>query len=279
MADAIISNTQAAATKNDLITALVQAELIQEAKLMSTVMDVSKFAIKGAKSISFPKLNGFSVVDRASGAQGDATVLTASADKLDLDIAAYVAYIIDSQDAVQSTLEWELECAKRAASAHGLFVDTKIIAALESSGSAITTVSASLTKAVVIEMREKFVKAQGKLNACNLLISPEGESQLLLIDDFVKSDSYGSSNIPNGVIGKLYGMPVMVHTGLSATQYFLYGKDGMAVGFQQGAKMSSQGANEFGSGATRTAIDQLFGVKGMQLAAGVSALVIKDNNV
>ena len=60
-------------------------------------------------------------------------------------------------------------------------------------------------------------------------------------------------------------------------------KSGLAIGFQAAPNMSSQPANEFGTTAVREAMDQLFGLVGLQLGekavgATLSALVIKDNN-
>ena len=60
MADVAIGNTQVGATKMDVIAAMVQKELKFKAVLSRYFEDVSAFAIKGAKSITFPKLSSFS---------------------------------------------------------------------------------------------------------------------------------------------------------------------------------------------------------------------------
>jgi hypothetical protein len=284
MADAIIGNTQVTATKEARIAALVQRELKFQAKLLPYVTDVSGFCGKGMKSISFPLLTSFTAVDRASGAAGDATVLTSSVDTLSLDKAAYVAWIIDSQDSVQSTLNYELECAKRAASAHARFVDDAIIAAIVAEGEETTTAANVITKAVILEMREKYLKQFGRLEDAILLISVAQEKAMLEITEFTQAQVFGNAVIPSGMIGSVYGLRVVVHAGLTDNQYFLMGKEGVAIGFQQSPMMSSQGANEYGASAMRTVLDQLFGVKCLQIAqagaaVGKSALVIKHNEV
>ncbi len=283
MADAIHGNTQLVATKQDLVAAMVQRELKFQSKLLPFVSDYSQFAVKGAKTVSFPRLASFTAVDRASGVAGDATTILSSTDQLALDKAAYVAYIIDSQDSVQSVLNYELECAKRAASAHARFVDTTILANVESEAEATATVSALITRDVVLEMRTKYLKQFGLISEAALWISPAQEEAMLKITQFTEAQIYGNSNIPSGVIGSVYGIPVIVHAGMSDAQYYLVGKGGLAIAFQQSPMMSEQGANEFGAGAKRVAIDQLFGTKGLQIAeagaaAGKSALMIKDGN-
>ena len=78
MADAIVGNTQLGATKQALISAVVQKEIAFKAMLAGVVKNVSEFAVPGALSIGFPKLTSFTADNRASGAPGDATVLTSS---------------------------------------------------------------------------------------------------------------------------------------------------------------------------------------------------------
>ncbi len=282
MADAITGNTELGSTKQDLIAALVQRELQAESKLFRTVTDVSRFAVKGSKSISFPKLTSFTAINRASGAAGDATALTASTDQLDLDQNAYIAWVIDSFDETQTTIEAQMEFAKRAASGHGRYVDTTLIAELESVAyiSVNAGVPADITQDDILDMRRDLLKEEADLNRLTLAVGYDQERVMLDIPDFVRSDAYGSSNIPNGVIGRLYGVPVVLSNLIGSQQALMYESGGCAIGWQKRPAMNKQGANEYGVGAERHAMDQLFGVKGMQLgvgsaAAGKSPLVIK----
>jgi hypothetical protein len=277
MADLIHGNTQTGATKQDLIAALVQKELAFNAQLLPLITNVSQFAIKGAKSISFPKLTSFSVSNRTSGAQGDASVLTSSVDKLDLDQAAYLAWIVDSNDEVQSTIEWQSELAMRAAAAHGRYVDTHVISKLEAHGYAIAT-AGDITRDIVLDMREHLLANFANKDALSLIVGVDQEKAMLKIEEFTRAEVYGSAVIPNGMIGKVYGVPVYVHNGLAASSYYMFDKAGIALAFQKTPAMSEQSANEFGTGAKRVAMDQLFGAKGLQLVSGVSKLIVKDDN-
>ena len=282
MADLITGNTQLGPTKQDIIAAIVQKELAFNAKLSGTVTDVSQFAGPGMKSISFPKLSSFTVINRASGVAGDASQLTSAVDTLDLDYNAYVAWIIDSSDEIQSNIQSQIAFAQRAAAAQGRYVDTQIIGELETVGVATTT-AGTITRDIVLEMRTSYLQNDGILDEAVWLVSVFQEEALLKVSQFESADVYGSAVIPSGVIGRLYGVPVMIHNGLADAQYFLYGKSGMALGFQKAPSMSQQGANEYGTAAVRVAMDQLFGVSGLELgekgvAATESPLVIKDNN-
>ena len=102
MADLITGDTQLAATKQAVIAAVVAKELAFQAKLAPFFTDYSSWAVKGAKSVSVPKAGSLTAVDRATGVQGDASVLTFTADLIPLDRNMYVAWIIDSSDEVSS---------------------------------------------------------------------------------------------------------------------------------------------------------------------------------
>lgn len=283
MPDVITGDTQLVATKQAIIAAVVQKELKEKAFLASQVRDVSQYCVPGAKSVSFPKLTSFTVIDRASGVAGDASVLTSSVDTMLLDINAYVAWIIDSSDAVQSSIDAELEFASRAAAAHARYVDSKIVAELEAVGVATTTAGA-ITRDIFLEMQQALLTRNGgNLDNTLFVCGPDSRTALLKITEFTQAQVYGSAVIPNGVIGSIYGTPVLVHNAIGATTFYMYDKDGIALGFQKAPAMSEQMANQYGTNAMRKAMDQLFGVKGQQLGVnGVggteSALVVKDNN-
>lgn len=287
MADAISGNTELGATKQELIASLVQKELAFKSKLLPTITDVSMFAVEGSKSISFPKLTSFTAVNRTEGAAGDATALTASVDTMVLDQNAYIAWIIDAMTKKQANINAELEFAKRAASAHARYVDSAIIAELASVAFSFQNVGADadITAQDVRDMRTLLLKENASLEDLVLIISPDQEKVLLGIADFVRSDSYGNNPtaIASGVIGRLYGVPVIVHNGLTQYQAFMYDKNAIVLGFQKNPEMDEQKANEYGVGAVRVAMDCLFGVQGTQIAvgsaaAGKSALVVGLND-
>ena len=263
MADLITGNTQLAPTKADVITALVQKELAFKSKLLSTVLDVSSFAIKGAKSISFPKYTSFTVVNRASGVAGDASQLTALVDKLDLNFNDYVSYIIDSFDEVQSSVENQSLFAQRAAAAQARYVDTQIVTALVAAAG-LDVGAAPITRDFILAMMTFIEGNDGNLDQTVLVIPPAQKAEMLKIADFSQAQVYGMAVIPNGMIGSVYGIPVIVSNALVSTSALMYDKDGMACGFQKSPSMSEQGANEYGTGAVRVAIDQLFGVRALQ---------------
>jgi len=283
MADIITGNTQLVATKQDLIASLVQRELQAATKFVPTIKDVSSYAVPGSKSISFPKGSSFTPIQRASGVAGDAAALTFDVDVLDLDQRPYIAWLIDSNDKIQSNIDSELENAKRAASGHARDVDAKVIAELEAIGVVEVSAIGDVTRDIILDMRRSLRNFEANMDAVTFTISPDQELALLKINEFTRADAYGSSNIPNGVIGRVFGIPILISTQLGSQQFFMYEKECCAIGFQRSPQMDDQPANEYGVGARRKAMDLMYGVAGLQLgekgvAANESPLIIKDNN-
>jgi hypothetical protein len=286
MADVVTGNTELGATKQDLILALVQKELAFQSVLGQWFTDLSVFAVPGAKSIAYPKLTSFTVVDRVEAAQGDASVLTATVDTLNLDNNAYIAYILDAMTKKQANINSEMEFAKRAAAAHARYFDSALISVLGPAAAHYQNVGADVdvTFANLQDMRKRFLKNDGNARQGFWLASVAQETVIMGLSQFQKNLEYGGNAVvPDGVIGKIFGMPVIVHNGLADKELYLCEKESVAYGFQSGPAMDSQKANEFGVGAERVAIDQLFGVKALHTdeksaGAGNSALIFALND-
>lgn len=262
----VTANAELAATKQALITSIVQAELGVNAQIAPTVTDVSMFAVKGAKSISFPKAGSFTVANRATGEAGGKSKLTFGTDTLNLDQNAYVSWLIDSSDEVQSTVEVQKEYIKRVSIAHARYLDEKILASI-SAAAGDTSQTGDITDAKILAMRKYLLSKNANINELTLVISVDQEAIALGIDKFVRADAYGTSNIPAGVIGRVYGIPVMVHnampTGFNA---LMYAKSAACFGFQKGPKYGEQASIDYGVDSKLCAVDQLFGTCALQIA-------------
>lgn len=285
MADAIMGDTELGTTKQALIAALVQKELASKTVLGNFFANMSMFAVPGAKTISFPKLSSFTVSNRTEGVAGEATALTASLDTMLLDQNAYVAWIIDAMTLIQSNIPAQLESAKRAAAAQARYFESKLIAELASCSSFFVNVGTdvNITYANTVSLAQKIEEAHQNLSECMWVVSPTQKGVMMGLDEFKRADVYGSGNIPSGVIGSIHGAPVMVHSALAAKQAFLAHKDAIAYGFQKLPQYGEQSEIAYGVGAKKAAIDQLFGVKGQQLAqlgasAGKSPLIVGLND-
>lgn len=279
----VTADTELTATKNALIVELVQRELISSAVLAPSVMDVSRFAKKGAKSISFPKAGSFTVENRATGVASVKQELVFAADKMDLSFRATVSWLIDSMDEIESVIDVEGEYAIRAARAHAVYLEQKIIAEFQTCAYALTAATGDISDDSILAMRKTLLNHKANRNALNLAISADQESIMLGIEKFVSAFQYGNSAIPTGALGKIYGCNVYVSTELATQEFYMYDSEGIAIGFQRGPALDERKAPEYGAGSMLKVLDQKFGVKGLAIAlqsmsAGISALVVSDNN-
>ena len=284
MADVITGNTQLLSTKMAAIAAAAQKSLAFSTKLAPLCTDLSFLVGKGMKSLEVPKLTEFTVTNRASGAAADAAALTASGDLMLLNKVPHVNFIIDPQDEVQSRLDVQMEFASRAAAAQGRYVDSAIVTELEAVGNAVG-VAGTISKSWILLAREYLELNNANMDDAALLVGASSHKDLLSIDDFIRYDSTGVAAAPlvSGMIGRIYGVPVVVTNAVSSTQYFMMEKGGLALAFQRQPQVGVESAVQYGPTAQRWAIEAQFGVKGLQLevgtaGAGESALVAKDSN-
>lgn len=267
-------------TKNAVIVPLVQKSLLEEAKLFNTVTNASMYASKGAVSVSVPRFSDFTVVERVLGAPADAAKLTDAKDLISLNKIGYIAWLEDSSDIYQSTIEYRIEASMRAAKAQAKFVDQTIVTALNTVASLSVdgAVPAAITEAKILAMREHIISKGGDIENCTLAIGLGVEKDMLQIANFIDASKYGNGNIENGVIGKVFGVKVMVSRLITSTQAYLYDKEGLAIAMQREMDMSEQPANEYGPKSVRVATEAVFGVGGLHMtesAGAASALVAK----
>lgn len=284
MPDVIVGNTQLDTSKMAMIAAAAQKSLAFAAKLFPTVTDLSFMVGKGMKSLDLPKLGEFAVTNRASGAKVDASVVTDGSDLMLLNKVPHINFIIDPQDEVQSRLDVQMEYASRAAAALGRYVDTEIAGELVVIGTAVG-LAGVITKAWVLAAREYIANNNGDLGNTSLVVNAESEGDLLAIDDFVRYDSVGSGPAPivTGMIGRIYGIPVILSNALASGAFHMYEKSGIAGAFQRQPQVGTSPDVSYGPSAQRWAVEAQFGIKGLQIqvgtaAAGKSALVASDNN-
>jgi N4-gp56 family major capsid protein len=283
--DVITGNTQLGNTKQDLIAAMVQRELAFRAKLLPFFTDLSPMVGKGMQSISIPKLSSFAVADRAEGVAGEISALSTGVDKLELNQNLYVSWLIDSMTATQSNIPAQLLFAQRAAAAQARKIDELIIAELGAIAHAFVNVGAdaNVTYANLTTMVRELEENEAMMEDCVWLVSPAQKEAIFNLAEFKNQYQFGQATLPSGVIGTILGIPVVMHSGLASVQVYLAEKSGLAYAFQKTASYAEENEIAYGVGAKRAAVDQLFGLKGMQLgqkgaAAGKSPLVIGLND-
>lgn len=262
-------------TKADLIASLVQRELLESATLTNFVSNLSNLAVKGAKSISIPKLSSFTVQDRAFGvAAAENAALTDSVDVINLDKNKIVLFGYDAHDEIQSSMNYMIEAVSRAARAHGRQVNADIIATWTTvAGLNINEdASADIDAGDILDMREFLLRNFADMSTAALVIAADQEKAMLKLAEFSRYDyrGLGPSPILTGSIGSVYGVPVVINQQVGAQQAYMVAREGSAVAFQMNPNVAEQPELTYGSMGRLVAIDQLYGVGGLQLGEGTA---------
>lgn len=262
-------------TKQDLIAALVQKELLEKASLVPFLSNFSSLAGKGAKSISLPKLSSFTVQNRTFGATvTENAALTDDVDTINLDKNKIVLFGYDSHDEMQSTIDYMANAITRASSAHGRNINTDIIAMWESvAGLNINgAVPADITVDDILDMREFLIKNFADMTKTYLVIAADQEKAMLKIPEFSRYDYRGNSTIINGQIGSVYGVPVVINQQVGAQQAYMVNPEGAGFAFQKAPAVAEQSWLAYGTGGKQVAVDVLYGLGGLQLGEGTAAV-------
>lgn len=287
-----IGNTELSPTKAEIITEVAQRALISSSVYIPTFTDHSARAVKGASEVSFPKNNSlFAVENRASATAGTNQQVAFLKDTLALDVRAHIQWVVDADDEIESSLDVQRELIDRASKEHARDFDAKAIVKMEAA--AITTTTAgAISQDIVLEMRKVLLTNKAMMNSLWLSVAPEQEALLLKIDPFVSADKYGQAIIPQGVLGTIYGVKVVISTELGGNQYFMHENGGFAFALQRAPAFDEAPKPEFGVGAKLNVLAQKYGQKALQIAvpgafkadgttalgAAESALIVKDNN-
>jgi hypothetical protein len=263
-------------TKQDLIAALVLRELKEKASLLPFCGDYSSLAVKGAKSISLPKLSSFTVQSRTLGSAATPnSALTDSKDTIDIDKHKIVLFSYDAHDEVQSTIDYMASAISRASGAHGRQINSDIltewssVAGLNINGGT----PADITAADILDMREFMLQNFADMSKTWLIVGPDQEKAMLKLSEFSRYDYRGIPGSPlvNGMIGSVYGVPVVVHTQIAAQQAFMVNAEGSGFAFQKSPAVAEQSDVSFGTGGRLVAVDCDYGVNGLQLGQGSAA--------
>lgn len=269
MADVLTTATVVDATRMELIVEMVQRELAAQAKVLPLITNVSQFAVKGVKSIEFPKLSSFSVTERSDGAAVDASALTYTTDQLDLNINASVQWILEKKADIQSQLMLLQANIQRAASAHARAVDAKIIQTMFAGAGNTVVYNGAAIEDNILDIVKELDEANAPEDNRFVLFRPKQKKLLLGVDNFVQADKYGS-NVPlvSGELGMAYGLRFILSNNTSAgfvdDVMIGFHKEACAIGFQLDPLFDEEGAIAYGAGAKRYALDQLYGVKALQ---------------
>ncbi len=230
-----IGLTEVSATSMQIVSALVQQTLKQESKLLPTIMNYSQFAVKGADSVKVPRRTQFAAANKSENTDLVAQELTLSLDTISLNKNKAIYAALERIAELQATPNVEAEIVQEMAKEIALQVDKDIYAQLLLASAAapdhrIAYAGAALAQVDILEALRLLKVQNVPMQDMFMAIHPTDEKSILSISDFIRADTYGSPNgLVNGVVGKVYGLPILVTNVATENRAIVYHKS--AVGF------------------------------------------------
>lgn len=212
-----IGLTEVSATSMDVIASLVQQTLKQESKLLPYISDFSQFAVKGAGTVKVPRRTQFAAADKSENTDLTAQVLTFAVDTISLNKNKAIYSKLERVAEVQASPNVEAEIILEMAKELALQVDKDIYAQLLLASSAapdhrIAYVGSTLAQADILEGMRLLKVQSVPMSDVAMVISPKDEKSILAVADFIRADgaNFNPNPLQTGIIGKVYGMPIIV---------------------------------------------------------------------
>lgn len=275
MGDVLQGKTEIDAVSAELISSMTQMYLVQEAKLLPTVLDFSALAGPGMDKIKIPLAGGFTVGDKTENTAVEAQSLTYSTDDLALDKHKVVQVLVERYASLQSQVNMLQDMSMRAGKGLAAKLDSDIYDALVATSASapdhrVAYAAGSATTEADLTNARKLLNVQNvPLEDRFYGINPADEKAILGIANFIQSERYGSSlPIVKGEIGMAYGFRIIMHNAF--TYNVAWHKAHVAVAIQQGLRFLSQ--LDLANIADRYSFDQVYGVKTLQ--AGIMGVKV-----
>jgi len=243
-----IGATEIAATRQQIVSSIVQEALAEKAQLLPLVTDLSAQAVPGMSQLSIPRRNLFSASTKSENSAVTNSEMTFGVDTITFS-HEYVSAKIEDFAKVQSNVDVPAEVIKEIGEALARKVDDKILAELTQPSAAnpdhrlpyADATNDDIALADITNAR-KLLRSNGKVmfddDQCFGLVSPEQEEFLLQLDGIIDASKYGSAlAIQRGEIGRVYGFRMIVSDLLGPSESVFFHKSAVAYASQSNYKL------------------------------------------
>ena len=281
-----MGTTETANVSNARIANLVQSYLVQESKLLPLVTDYSALAAPGVKSIGLPRSGGFTVADKAENTAASAQIVTYAADTISLTTHKVVQFLVEkyaSREAQPGIVsDMIMKAGKDLAYAVDGIIATQLLdASSTTTGGLVDNVidfndgsNNDFELADVLNIRAKLQAKNIDPRECYLGLNPAKEKEALAISSFIDASAYGANEpIMNGVIGKVYGLNVVVSNVFESDSLVAWHPSAIGFAFAQGIQVQSQ--PDLAHLGTRYSLDLICGCT--ELDSGMRQVLVEPH--
>lgn len=272
MAD-YIGDTAVDVSKAELVVGMIQPKLRQSLLFLPTIRDVSDRAVPGAKSISYPKIEGEFVVNKLPYPHDNDTVTTAcepqvltmTEDELLLDCHPNVVWAIPDSANLQSMVDLELTGLDHAVYAHGRDIDQGIWDDLFTGADAandVTDTGDLYNNILCAEQMLREANVPYEMGDIFYSMTPAAKKALFAGTTYKITDAsvYGNQvPLVRGEIGMLGGARLIVsnHADQGVDGQMMWHRNAMVIGFQKSPNYETD--RDIKCKVTEYSVDQFYG--------------------
>lgn len=269
--DNLTTKTEIDAVSMELISSIVQQELIQGMILAPSLSDYSSLAGPGVDKIKIPRAGSFTAEKKLAATDFTSQALTFSTDDLALDEHYGVFATVEKIASLQANVDLVGQYAARMASALAYQLDAKvyeqmILTSASAPDHRIAFAGSTMAKDDFVNAKKLLKVANVPLNDGKLFcaINPTDEASILKLADFIDADKYGELAVAaklNGVIGKLFGFNILVSNVVQASKAIFYHSSHVA--FARQAMPAFDTDKNLKAAGFDLSLDHIYGVKVM----------------
>ena len=216
------SDTELAVFIPEIWAQAVRASFKKGLVLANVGTDYSSLVSGGGDTVNIP-----SVADVANAATKDPHVpvnyTNATEDSIALALTShkYASAMVADIGAIQSSSDLLSRYADSIGYRLALGFDAQVEAALALTTECINiagnTVAKTIDALTLAHISEVVMENDCPLNECRLILNPTLYSSLFRIDDFIHVSKTGAVDMPNGFVGQVMGMNVVLSNNISST--------------------------------------------------------------
>ena len=218
------SDTELAVFIPEIWSEAVRASFKKNLVMTNVGTDFSSLVSGGGDTVKIP-----SVADVANAATKDPHVpvsyTNATEDSIDLALTShkYASAMVEDMGVVQANSDLLSMYADSIGYKLALGFETEIEAALAATTECINiagnAVGKTIDAATLAHMSKVALENNLPLNECTLILNPTLYSSLFRIDDFIHVSKTGITDVPNGSVGSVMGMNVVLSNHITSTNH------------------------------------------------------------
>lgn len=193
----------------DVVSAIVTEELIQNSVLLPSVVDRSAEVGIGMDRLSIPRFDKLTLQAVSETAEVTPQTITGAQSELILNQHFSYPFSIGDKVMTQSKADLVAEAVRNGARVHAAGVDNFMISLMAAAGDAQTATASAINDITLA--RQLLTSSFNPLSERYLLVGPEYETLLLRENSFINAEKYGSVQpVQVGEIGRIFGFTVIV---------------------------------------------------------------------